>query len=95
MGLAGPIGVEPDDELTKNGLLGSYKNHERVIRIADELDPSLAYLVLYHEFIEAALADSGLQNLIRGKKLKRLKEAFCDAIAVALLAEFKSRNSLS
>lgn len=74
--------------------MGSYMTMPRVIRVAPGMPPDVTWLTFYHEFVEMALEDSGLQNIFRRKRYAHLKEAVCDAIALALLAQMKAEHGL-
>jgi hypothetical protein len=60
--------------------LGSFDGFERVIRVADCLDENARWTTLFHEVMEAAVWDSGLQNLLK----KKTKEAVCDVGGLAM-----------
>lgn len=89
-GAAGVVEVHRSSETFERGFLGTYQLGERQIRIASGIRPEVAYLTLYHEIVEMALSDSGLSQILDStKKLKRIKEAVCDAVALAMLAQLK------
>ncbi len=83
-GIAGPMRVDrpvnlPDREF------GLFEFETRRIVVKATLPRDVAWSTLFHEMTHAALWDSGTHHLFT----ERQREAVCDAVAVARLAELR------
>lgn len=74
--------AEPKDE-DGVGTEGTWEPDTRTIEVKDSLHPRRKWLIYFHEFMHATLADSGLVNLLTDDS----QEALCDAVATSRLVE--------
>lgn len=89
-GIAGQISVRSVREIPKDADAGPghvdwgmWEPAKRHISIVSSETPRWQRLVYYHEWVHAALDDTGLSHLLS----KEHEEAICDCIATARLAE--------
>jgi hypothetical protein len=84
-GLGGPVQVVvgPRPEGTDKQCIGEFSSSERRIWILETLSPLVQWTTLFHETVHVAIYDTGLQNILSGKK----QEAICDALATARVRE--------
>jgi hypothetical protein len=77
----GPVPVTKVAELMKTKkAFGLFNFKDRYVHIDKDCGEDTQLQTLFHEMIEVALWDSGLQNVIKPK----LKEAVCDAVGTYL-----------
>jgi hypothetical protein len=76
------LGTSPVEvrELRKN-LLGRFGRDDRVIGISKSLPLDVQWHTLLHEVMEAAMWDSGVNQILQ----EDVKEAVCDAAATGFL----------
>ncbi len=72
--------VDPDDGSVN---LGEYAHETRTIRLSSRLRGRQRWHTFYHEWVHAALTDSGLWNQLSTAKA----ETLCDALATARVRE--------
>jgi hypothetical protein len=81
----GVITVKIVDKLEDGGVgcWGLWVADEREVRIEKHRSRAHMWRILYHELTHAALADSGLDNLLTDQQ----QEAICEAVATARMRE--------